>query len=106
MSELQALIVEDDPFITVGVEDVLSNAGYEVCGVAASEAEALRLGDATKTALAVVDVRLSPEDVLEDATLVAFHRFPFCLQYATWRLDWERPRLLARRSNPRPPYQR
>jgi len=56
------LIVEDDPFIAMDLEGVLSDAGCDVCGVAASEAEALRMGEATRPAFAVVDVRLSPGD--------------------------------------------
>src|ERR1700691_737223 len=44
------------------LEGVLSDAGCDVCGVAASEAEALRMGEATRPAFAVVDVHLSPGD--------------------------------------------
>jgi DNA-binding response OmpR family regulator len=56
------LIVEDDPFIAMDLEGALSEAGCEVCGVAASEAEALQMGQATRPPFAVVDVRLSPGD--------------------------------------------
>ncbi len=60
--KFRVLIVEDDPFIAMDLEGVLSDAGCEVCGVAASEAEALRIGEATRPPFAVVDVRLSPGD--------------------------------------------
>lgn len=60
--KFRVLIVEDDPFIAMDLEGVLSDAGCEICGVAASETEALRLGAATRPAFAVVDVRLSPGD--------------------------------------------
>ena len=60
--KFRVLIVEDDPFIAMDLEGVLSDAGCDVCGVAASEAEALRMGEATRPAFAVVDVRLSPGD--------------------------------------------
>lgn len=62
MKTLPVLIVEDDPFIAMSLEDVLSDAGYEICGVAGSQSEALRLGDATRPSLAIVDVQLSPGD--------------------------------------------
>ena len=60
--KFRVLIVEDDPFIAMDLEGVLSDAGCDVCGVASSEAEALRMGEATRPAFAVVDVRLSPGD--------------------------------------------
>ena len=58
----RVLIVEDDPIIAVNLEFVLSDAGWDVCGVAANEEDALLIGDAVRPAFAVVDVRLSPGD--------------------------------------------
>lgn len=60
--KLPVLIVEDDPLIALDLECVLLDAGYDICGVAASEEEALRIGAATTPGFAVVDVRLSPGD--------------------------------------------
>lgn len=54
------LIVEDEALIAAEVEAALLEAGYEVCGVATSEAEALALAEASQPTLAVVDVRLAP----------------------------------------------
>jgi DNA-binding response OmpR family regulator len=62
MTLFRVLIVEDDPFIASDLEGVLSGAGCEVCGVAASEGMALKMADATRPAFAVVDVQLSPGD--------------------------------------------
>lgn len=62
MVTFRVLIVEDDPFIAMDLEGVLSDAGCDICGVAASEEEALRIGEATRPSFAVVDVRLSPGD--------------------------------------------
>lgn len=58
----RVLIVEDDALIAMDVEDALLEAGYDVCGVAASEIEALAMAGQTPPAFAVVDVRLSPGD--------------------------------------------
>lgn len=60
--KFRVLIVEDDPFIAMDLEGVLSEAGCDVCGVATSEEEALKIGEATRPPFAVVDVRLSPGD--------------------------------------------
>jgi two-component system, response regulator PdtaR len=60
--KFRVLIVEDDPFIAMDLEGVLSEAGCDICGVAASESEALRMGEETRPSFAVVDVRLSPGD--------------------------------------------
>ena len=56
------LIVEDDAFIATDVEHALIAAGYDVCGVAATEVEALQLAEQRAPELAVVDVKLAPGD--------------------------------------------
>lgn len=58
----RVLIVEDDALIAMDVEDALISAGYTVCGVAASEAEALTMAGETHPDFAVVDISLSPGD--------------------------------------------
>jgi len=62
MTRNRILIVEDDALIAMDVEDALRKAGYEVCGVAASETEALAIARETRPELAVVDVNLNPGD--------------------------------------------
>jgi DNA-binding response OmpR family regulator len=62
MDIFRVLIVEDDPFISTDLEGVLSDAGCDICGVAASQAEALKIGEATRPPFAIVDLRLSPGD--------------------------------------------
>lgn len=56
----KVLIVEDECLIAEMVAYALSDAGYDVCGIAASESEALRMANNIHPALAVVDVRLAP----------------------------------------------
>ena len=58
----RVLIVEDDALIASDVEQALTSAGYEVCGIASSEREALLIAGTLKPDLAVVDVRLAPGD--------------------------------------------
>ena len=62
MSKQRVLIVEDDPFISTDVRQALTLAGYEVCGVAASEQEAIAAAKESHPDLAVVDVQLAPGD--------------------------------------------
>ena len=56
------LIVEDDVLIALDVEQALATAGFDVCGIATSEAEAIELGERFRPELAVVDINLSPGD--------------------------------------------
>jgi DNA-binding response OmpR family regulator len=53
------LIAEDDLMIADMVEQILVDAGYEVCGIARTVAEAVRLGRRHKPDLAVLDLRLA-----------------------------------------------
>jgi len=54
-----ALIVEDDPLIAISLRMVLEDEGHEVCGVAATEREAISLGLTHRPDIAIVDVRLA-----------------------------------------------
>jgi DNA-binding NarL/FixJ family response regulator len=62
MAVFRVLIVEDDPIISMDLEGFLSAAGCDICGVAASEVEALEVGEETRPPFAVVDLRLAPGD--------------------------------------------
>jgi DNA-binding NarL/FixJ family response regulator len=52
------LIVEDEYFVAIGLEESLQEAGYEVVGIAVSVAQAIRLGGELKPDLAIMDIRL------------------------------------------------
>lgn len=56
---LKVLIVEDDLMMADMVEEVLSQNGYEVCGIAPTVAEAVALGRRHKPDLAIIDMRLA-----------------------------------------------
>ena len=62
MTKPSVLIVEDDVLIALDVQDALIAAGYEVCGIAESQAVALALAEAKRPDLAVVDISLGPGD--------------------------------------------
>lgn len=56
----KVLIVEDEVLIAEMTAQALTDAGYEVCGIARSESEALRMASRTHPEFAIVDVRLAP----------------------------------------------
>lgn len=66
------LIVEDDWFVAADSETILTDAGYEVVGVAATATEALRLAEAGSPDLVIMDIRLRGDDGIDTArTLLA-----------------------------------
>lgn len=62
MSPPCVLIVEDEFLVASLVESMLRDAGYDVCGIAGSEAAALQLAERYRPVMALVDIRLSPGD--------------------------------------------
>lgn len=52
------LVVEDEALVAMVVERALEQSGYHVCGVAADQAEALRLAARNPPDFAVVDLML------------------------------------------------
>ena len=56
------LIVEDEALVALTMEDVLSEAGFEVCGIADRPEAAIALALGTRIDIAVVDVRLAEGD--------------------------------------------
>ncbi len=55
------LVVEDDFLVAAEIEIALSDAGFDVAGVAATAAEAVELAQSQRPALVVKDVRLAGE---------------------------------------------
>ena len=62
MAAERVLIVEDDPIVAATLEAVLTDAGFDVCGVEATERDAILTADQTRPHLAVVDVVLAVGD--------------------------------------------
>ena len=63
------LIVEDEIFTALDLEDELVSHGYEVVGIAADRKEALRLADKADVALVDVNLRDGPTGVGVGVTL-------------------------------------
>jgi len=56
---LTVLIVEDELMIADFLEETLVDAGFEVCGIARTLAEAIALNEQHRPNLSVIDLRLS-----------------------------------------------
>lgn len=65
---LRVLIVEDDALVALGIRMTLTELGYDVVGIAASEGEAVTLAGAERPDMALMDIRLrGPVDGVDTA---------------------------------------
>lgn len=70
-AQIGILIVEDEFLIASECEWILSDAGFEVLGLAADEQEALSLAEQTRPHLVLMDIRLARGgDGIEAAKLI------------------------------------
>ncbi len=76
---LLVLIVEDDPFIALELEDTLRGEGYYVLGPAYSVATALALLQQVDPDLAILDFNLNGKTVTPVAAVLSEHHIPFVL---------------------------
>lgn len=78
------LVVEDEPFIAMGLEQLLPKLGYEVVSVASHLRDALAKAEAGGFDLAILDVNLSGELSyrVADVLLAKGIPFIFCTAYA------------------------
>ena len=81
------LIVEDDFLVANEVEIALSDAGFDIVGVAAAAAEAVELAESQKPALVVMDVRLAGERDGIHAALEIFRTLGIRCIFATAYYD-------------------
>ncbi|WP_044560367.1 response regulator [Azospirillum sp. B4] len=55
---VRLMIVEDDALVALGIRLTVEDLGYYVCGIAASEPEAVALAASSRPNLALMDIRL------------------------------------------------
>ncbi len=71
MEKLRILIVEDEGLIARDIENMVKNAGYDVCGLAQSGAQAVELAENIEPDLILMDIILQGEmDGIEAARLI------------------------------------
>lgn len=79
----RVLIVEDEALVALTLEDVLTEAGYCVCGIADRPEQALEIARVMEPDIAVIDVRLAAggDGIALAAQLAA--RMPVAILFAT-----------------------
>lgn len=55
---VRILIVEDDALVALGVQYTLEELGYQVCGIARSQDEALAMAAQSRPTFALMDIRI------------------------------------------------
>jgi DNA-binding NarL/FixJ family response regulator len=81
------LLVEDDFLVGMEMETGLSDAGYEVAGVAATAEDAVALAAERRPALVVMDIRLASDRDGVDAALEIFRTLGIRSLFATANSD-------------------
>ncbi len=81
------LIAEDDGMIAGDLEDILIEAGFEVCGVAGSVAQAIRLGQQCRPDLGLIDLHLRYGELGTDIAAALCPGTRFGVLYATGNPD-------------------
>ena len=71
------LIVEDEPIIALGLEDVLVDAGFQIAGVAGKLEKALALIESGACDVAIVDANLAGVSASPVAIALAARGIPF-----------------------------
>jgi len=89
------LIVEDDVLVASEMEVTLSDAGFEIVGVAASANEALLLAGAESPVLAVMDIRIAGDRDGIDTALELFRSHGIRCIFASAHSDHDSRRRAA-----------
>ncbi len=74
---VRVLIVEDEPLIALGLEDVLIDAGFQIAGVAGKLDKALTLIETGACDVAIVDANLAGVSASPVAIALAARDLPF-----------------------------
>ncbi len=73
----RVLIIEDEPFIALSLEDVLVDAGFQIAGVAENLEKALVLIESGACDAAIVDANLAGVSASPAAIALAARKLPF-----------------------------
>lgn len=71
------MIIEDEPFIAMDIEDIVTGLGHEVVGIARTKAEALKICASEKPSMVLADIQLADgssgidavNEILHDASM-------------------------------------
>ncbi|WBK00363.1 response regulator [Methylocystis parvus] len=73
----RVLIVEDDPFITLALEETLSEFGLVIAGTARTVPQAVRLAQTIAFDLALLDVNIGDDRIDPVADIIFARKIPF-----------------------------
>ena len=77
--QIRILIIEDEPMIALGLEDLLIASGFKVAGVAAKLAKALAMIELGALDAAIVDANLGGVSASPAATALDAKGLPYLL---------------------------
>jgi len=80
---LKIMIVEDEPFIADMAEEILTEQGFEVCGIARTVKEAILLARLYHPDVAVIDMRLADGGIGTEIVSKMGQEANFGVVYAT-----------------------
>jgi two-component system, response regulator PdtaR len=84
---LKILIVDDDFMVADCLEEILVEAGYDVCGIAGTVEDAIALGDEHHPDLGIIDLRLADGRRGIEVAAALRSRRTFGVLYATGNPD-------------------
>ena len=73
----RVLIVEDEPLLALSLEDMLTELGYVVIGIATRIENALTLAERSEFELAILDINLAGSNSFPVADILRERRKPF-----------------------------
>lgn len=89
------LIIEDEPLISMQLEDLVSSIGHEICGTAATRTQALEVVSEKKPGLVLADIQLadgsSGLDAVDDILAIDSVPVIFITAYPERLLTGDRP---------------
>ncbi|MGB7372690.1 response regulator [Pontixanthobacter sp.] len=94
-SATRVLIIEDEPLISMQLEDLVTGLGHEVCGTAATRTQAAELAASTSPGLVLADIQLadgsSGLDAIDDILAIDAMPVIFITAYPERLLTGDRP---------------
>ncbi len=87
MAKARIMVVEDEQITAADIEDILLGLGYQIAGICASGAEAVKKADETRPDLVLMDIRIKgPIDGIEAARTIR-KQFDIPVVYLTAHAD-------------------
>ncbi|MFN3423978.1 MAG: response regulator [Novosphingobium meiothermophilum] len=94
-SATSVLIIEDEPLISMQLEDLVRSLGHDICGMAATRTQAIEIVERTRPGLVLADIQLadgsSGLDAVDDILSIGSVPVIFITAYPERLLTGDRP---------------